>query len=56
MPAEVAFGDMETSKEIYMLLEAVEWKWTISEILEQPYDLLMDVLQYKGLRAKLGKK
>jgi hypothetical protein len=34
---------------IWSILEAVQWRWTINEILEQPNQLLTDVLQLAGL-------
>lgn len=36
-----------------MLLEAVEWKWDIKTLLEQPEDLLRAVLRMKVIGEKM---
>lgn len=36
---------------VFNVLEAVEWKWTINEVLEQPEALLHDVIQLASVRS-----
>jgi len=54
MPVE--FFDLERAKAVYWILEAVDWKWTVEEVLDQPEELLRDVLQIKGLMAKMERQ
>lgn len=39
--------------DVYCLLEAVEYKWTITQLLEQPEALLNDVLMIAALSRKM---
>jgi hypothetical protein len=47
------WGDEEEAKYVESVLEAVEWKWTPSEVLAQPEALLHDVLIIGGLSSKI---
>jgi hypothetical protein len=46
---------LEPALELLMLLEAVDWKWDINTLLEQPADLLKAVLRLKVIGEKLRK-
>ena len=41
--------DEESAMKIWQILEAVQWRWTIKEVLEQPNAILEDVLQIAGI-------
>lgn len=54
LPDTIAlWGDEEEAKHVLSVLEAVEWKWTPSEVLAQPEALLHDVLVIGGLSSKI---
>lgn len=42
--------------EILLVLEAVDWKWDINTILNQPDDLLRAVLRLKAVGEKLRRE
>ena len=46
---EIGEDDLEQAWELYALLEAVEWKWTIADIQAQPARLLKAVLAVKNI-------
>ncbi len=46
---------LEPALELLVLLEAVDWKWDINTLLEQPADLLKAVLRLKVIGEKLRK-
>lgn len=48
-PDLLDLAEPDLAIEILELLEAVDWKWTISEILEQPRELFKDVLYLRHL-------
>lgn len=41
---------------LFTLLEAVEWKWTITEMLEQPEALLEAVLSIRALAGRIERQ
>ena len=43
--------DADMALYVFNVLEAVEWKWTINEVLEQPEALLHDVIQLASVRS-----
>jgi hypothetical protein len=43
------WGDELEAQFVYSILQAVEWKWTPAQILEQEAALLHDVLMISGL-------
>ena len=49
------WGDEDEAYHTFAILEAVEWKWTPSQIREQPEALLHDVLEVGGLNQKIKK-
>lgn len=52
-PDRVKLDDEELAKKIFMILETVEYRWTITEILEQPEDMLNQVLLLKALKYQV---
>jgi hypothetical protein len=46
-------SDPETAYNVFSILEAVEYRWTINEVLEQPEALLNDVLMIAALHRKM---
>lgn len=49
-------GDPDLAMQMLAYLEAVEWKWTITQILEQPEALLEDVLTLAGWTGVLRRQ
>jgi hypothetical protein len=50
-----AFHNLELAWKVYLVLEAVQWRWTPLQILEQPEGLLQDLLRLKGLGSLVYK-
>lgn len=48
-------GDPDLAYNVWSILEAVQYRWTIAEVLEQPEALLTDVLMIAALNAKMRK-
>ena len=54
LPDTIAlWGDEDEARYVIGVLEAVDWKWTPSEVLAQPEALLHDVLVIGGLSSKI---
>jgi hypothetical protein len=47
------WGDEDEARYVVSVLEAVDWKWTPAQILDQNEALLHDVLVVGGLSGKL---
>ena len=47
--------DAELVKRLLVILEAVEWRWTLSDILAQPEGLLADVISLKALGEQIAR-
>lgn len=45
------WGDEDVARYVAGILEAIDWKWTPLQVLEQPEALLHDVLVLGGLSA-----
>lgn len=45
--------DPDTAYDVFCILEAVEYKWTVNQVLEQPEALLNDVLMIASLYRKM---
>ena len=50
---DLPFQDEETAWRIFTILEMVEYRWTITDILKQPESLLDDVLQIIELSEEI---
>jgi hypothetical protein len=48
-------GDADLAYNVWSILEAVQWRWTIVEVLEQPEALINDVLMIAAMSAKMRK-
>ncbi len=46
-------SDPETAYYYWSILEAVEYRWTITEVMQQPEALLNDVLMIAALHRKM---
>jgi hypothetical protein len=54
LPDRITYhGDPEMAYNVFSILEAVEYRWTIIEVLEQPEALLNDVLMIAALHRKM---
>lgn len=53
LPEAVFLHDEAAARRIFTYLEAVDWKWTIVDVLEQPLGLLEDVLTLKALQQRV---
>lgn len=53
-PEILHLNDPDLSVRVLEVLEAVEWRWTVLDVLAQPDDILSDVLylRYLGLSWK----
>jgi hypothetical protein len=40
---------------VWSILEAVQWRWTIREVLDQPESLLNDVVMIASMNARMRK-
>lgn len=52
-PDQVKLDNEELAKKIFMILEAVEYRWTITDVLAQPEDMLNQVLLLKALKYQV---
>ncbi len=46
-------GNAEMAYNVWSVLEAVEYRWTINEVLQQPAALLNDVIMIAALHRKM---
>lgn len=54
MPDGIEYqGDAETAYTVFSILEAVEYRWTINDVLEQPEALLNDVMMIGALHRRM---
>ena len=54
LPGGITYnGDPELAYSVFSILESVEYRWTILEVLEQPEALLNDVLMIKALNLRI---
>jgi hypothetical protein len=54
LPDRITYnGDPELAYSVFSILEAVEYRWTIVEVLEQPEALLNDVLMIAALHRRM---
>lgn len=54
LPGDVPpLSDAELAQRVYSILQAVDWKWTIAEVLEQPEALLEDVLTLADMAQRV---
>jgi hypothetical protein len=54
LPDSVAFwGDENEARFVFSVLQAVEWKWTPEQVLQQDSALLHDVLMISGVSGTL---
>jgi hypothetical protein len=47
-------GDPELAFSVWAILEASRWHWTINDVLEQPEQLLNDILMISAINAKMN--
>lgn len=47
---------LDTAWKVFTWLEAVEWRWTITQLLEQPEDLLESVLTIRALASRIERQ
>jgi hypothetical protein len=56
LPESLTFsGDADLAYNVWSILEAVQWRWTIREVLDQPESLLNDVVMIASMNARMRK-
>jgi len=56
LPETITYsGDPDLAFNVWSILEAVEWRWTINDVLAQPESILNDVMMLAALNAKMKK-
>lgn len=55
LPEIVEIHDFDAALRIYQWLEAIEWRWDINTLLEQPDALMSDVAEIASIMSKFDK-
>lgn len=56
LPEQIEYnGDPDLAFNVWAILEAVEWRWTVAQVLEQPESLLNDVMMIAAINGKMKK-